>query len=148
MIKKLNAKGVSVVECITLKPKKEHNFILCIEAKSSAPNPSGQGGKGRFQEFIQEISHKFIHSLSICYAVLHQVQIIDNDKYPIGANLKQALMEKPNIRFILIIKRHKLDWCGPLQDALNQQLQKLNTIWNTTAIVLNEEFARQKGIID
>lgn len=145
--KKLNAKGISAVECITVRGKNMTRPVLFIEAKSSAPNPDGVKGNGRFKEFIEEVSHKFIHSISICYAILHQIQSLSQDEYPMGKILQDCLMKKPHIVFVLIIKKHKAEWCGQVQDSLNSHLRKLHVIWNTQVFVLNEELAREKKLI-
>lgn len=145
--KVLNAKGISVVECVISRPINNAEAAILIEAKQSAPNPEGQGGKARFQEFIQEISHKFIHSVSICYAILHHVQIVEESKYPMGEMITEHLRDTPNIIFLLIVKQHTKEWCIPLQEALNQKLKRMQTIWHTQVLVLNEEMARAKHFI-
>ena len=48
--RQLNGKGVSSVECITLR----RHCVLFIEAKTSAPNPQNNKA-GRFTDFLNQI---------------------------------------------------------------------------------------------
>ena len=60
----LRGKGISVVECLTLKALRRGVYVLFIEAKTSAPNPNSHEGMA-FNQFIDEIAKKFLDSLLI-----------------------------------------------------------------------------------
>lgn len=60
--------GIKVVEFILLSIENELSFI---EAKSSSPKPV-KDNIIRFNEFINEISDKFIHSFNLYYSAILQ----------------------------------------------------------------------------
>lgn len=55
----LRGKGISVVECLTLKELRRGVYVLFIEAKTSAPNPNSHEGMA-FNQFIDEIAKNFL----------------------------------------------------------------------------------------
>lgn len=136
---KVNTRGVSAVEFITMSPRQE---IIFVEAKTSAPDK--QDGE-KVSDFVKSISRKFIHSLEICYALLTQVLPDAEPSFP--DSLRKALRQKPTIKMILIVNRLNYAHCAILQDALQRQLRAEKRIWSMNIIVLNKELALKKNLI-
>ena len=53
----------------------------------------------------------------------------------------------PCHEFVLVIPTHKIDWLGALNDTLKKQLRKTISMWNIGIAVMNEELAREHGLI-
>ena len=139
---------VSSVECVTVRVQHDRRKVLFIEAKTSAPNPNGPKGIGRFEEFVEELCVKFRHSLAMCYAILHDVHDIDgNASYNMGDVLRSCLETQPQILYVVIIQKHELSWCNGLQEALHKALTAMRSIWKIQIVVINEEIARSVQLI-
>lgn len=132
--------GIKVVEFILVNNKKELSFI---EAKSSSPRPV-QGNVVRFNEFIDEISDKFIHSFNLYYSA-----ILKRNRNYEELNENFINLDNSNIefKFILVIKGHKIQWLMPLSDALKDKLAYHSTIWKSKVVVLNDEMAKEYKLI-
>ncbi|MBN1065544.1 hypothetical protein DWV13_14025 [Clostridium botulinum] len=132
--------GIKVVEFILLSNENELSFI---EAKSSSPQPV-KDNIVRFNEFINEISDKFIHSFNLYYSAILK-------RYKDYEELNKSFIELDNsnikFKFILVIKGHKSGWLMPLSDALKQNLSYHNTIWKSQVVVLNDEMAKKYQLI-
>lgn len=136
---KVNTRGVSAVEFITMSPRQE---IVFVEAKTSAP---GKQDGEKVSDFVKSISRKFIHSLEICYALLTQALPDAEPSFP--DSLRKALRQKPTIKMILIVNKLNYAHCVILQDALQRQLRAEKRIWSMNIIVLNKELALKKNLI-
>jgi hypothetical protein len=142
--RQLRNNGISSVECIVL----HHKKICFIEAKSSAPSPDGEKGMPRFDEFLDEIRMKMEHSVQLCCAILHGVQPMDKaEKYKIGSELRKSMNGEPHIRFLLIVRKHKREWCMLLQEALRNKMTATVHLWKADVVVLNEEKAKEYKLI-
>lgn len=51
------------------------------------------------------------------------------------------------MKFILVLPRHEPDWLAPIQNELSKQLYKINKLWGIQAAVMNEELAKEFGMI-
>lgn len=132
--------GIKVVEFILLKNTNELNFI---EAKSSSPRPT-KDNIIRFDEFIGEISDKFIHSFNLYYSAI----LKRNENYSeINNKFFQLDNSKLKLKFILVIKNHEIDWLMPISEALKKNLSYHNTIWKSEIVVINEEIAKKHQLI-
>lgn len=139
---------VSSVECITVRVQHDRRKVLFIEAKTSAPNPNGPKGIGRFEEFVEELCVKFRHSLAMCYAILHDVHDMeDSTLHNMGAVLRSCLETQPQILYVVIIQKHEPSWCNGLQEALHKALTSMRSIWKIQIVVINEEIARSVQLI-
>ncbi len=139
---------VSSVECITVRVQHDRRKVLFIEAKTSAPNPNGPKGIGRFEEFVEELCVKFRHSLAMCYAILHDVHgMEDSTLHNMGAVLRSCLETQPQILYVVIIQKHEPSWCNGLQEALHKALTSMRSIWKIQIAVINEEIARSVQLI-
>lgn len=132
--------GIKVVEFILLKNMNELNFI---EAKSSSPRPT-KDNLIRFDEFIGEISDKFIHSFNLYYSAI----LKRNENYSeINNTFFQLDNSNLKLKLILVIKNHEIDWLMPISEALKKNLSYHNTIWKSEIVVINEEIAKKHQLI-
>ena len=136
----LRGKGISVVECLTLKELRRGVYVLVIEANTSSPNPNSQEGMA-FNQFIDEIAKKFLDSLLICSAIHSEVQSVSGS-IVLGKELQRHLYSQPKIQFILIIKNHQKEWCNSVQEALQKRLHARSEIRKEEVLDLNEAQAR------
>ncbi len=132
--------GIKVVEFILLKNENELNFI---EAKSSSPRPTKHNNI-RFNEFIEEISDKFIHSFNLFYSVILRR---NKDYREISSNFFELDNSQIKFRFILVIKGHEIEWLLPISDALKKKLSYQNTIWKSEVIVMNDKIANKYNLV-
>lgn len=132
--------GIKVVEFILLRNENELDFI---EAKSSSPRPTRQNII-RFNEFIKEISDKFIHSFNLFYSAILKR---NKDYAEINDNFFQLDNSKVKLKFILVIKGHEIEWLLPISDALKRYLSYQNTIWKSEVIVMNDKIANKYNLI-
>lgn len=133
--------GIKVVEFVLLRNNNELNFI---EAKSSSPRPTSNNII-RFNEFIDEISDKFIHSFNLFYsAILRR----NNDYDEISSKFFQLDNSKTKFKFILVIKGHDIEWLLPISEALKKKLSYQNIIWKSEVIVMNDNIANKYNLIN
>lgn len=132
--------GIKVVEFILLRDENELNFI---EAKSSSPRPTKQN-KIRFNEFIEEISDKFIHSFNLFYSIILKR---NKDYGEMNNNFFELDNSQIKLKFILVIKGHEIEWLLPISDALKRKLSYQNTIWKSEVIVMNDKVANKYNLV-
>lgn len=132
--------GIKVVEFVFLRNENELDFI---EAKSSSPRPTKQNVI-RFNEFIEEISDKFLHSFNLLYSAI----LKRNKNYgEMNNNFFQLDNSQIKIKFILVIKGHEIEWLLPISDALKKKLSYQNTIWKSEVIVMNDKIANKYNLV-
>ena len=132
--------GIKVVEFILINEPNKLNFI---EAKASSPQPR-EDNMERFDEFIGEITDKFIHSFNLYYSGIMKR---NNGYDEISNKFFDINNSEVKFKFILVIKNHKKEWLAPLSEALKRQLIVHNTIWKSEVIVINEDMAREYKLI-
>lgn len=131
--------GVRSVEFILLRST---NKLLFVEAKSSSPK--AESGWERYQEFLNEITEKFVHSFNMfCAWYLGRLE----DEGEIGTDLKTVTCNNAKFIFILVIKGHKKEWLLPLQEELNQKLLYHCSVWKSRVIVMNDDIAKKYHLI-
>ena len=131
--------GIKTVEfVVSVKPDE----ILFVEAKSSSPQPKAEN-KERFDEFIDEISDKFIHSFNMYLTSVLKRNLVDK----IPDKLLNIELETAKFKFILIIKGHKIEWLQPLKDAFDRIMIDYNKIWKSSVIIMNDEIAKEFKLI-
>lgn len=134
--------GFSVCECVVLTGRKE---LSLIEAKSSAPNPNGEKGIERFNEFLREIKDKFRDTLSVYHATL-----LRHGGEDIPQKLRGIPLSEVDYKLYLIINGHKVEWLPPLSNALKSEMRSLLHLWrinDANLKVMNEVEAKRKGLI-
>lgn len=132
-------KGYSTVEFLWVDAMK--NFIF-VEAKSSSPRPD-KTDHTDFDKYIDEISDKFQDSYQLFLASVLGRRKSEN----MGKEVRGFKADSSNIKFVLVIPTHKFDWLVALNDALKKQLRKTISIWNIEIAVMNEELAREHGLL-
>lgn len=135
---KLLGEYVKTIEFILCKSDRE---IYLIEAKSSSPQPSNQED---FDDFILKIHEKFAHSIDLLFAILLKRMLDDNGEIPsciCDAN------SQVDIKLILVINGHKIDWLSPINNAINQKLRRQIKTWNLEVVVMNEQLAHENQLI-
>jgi len=130
--------GVKSVEFMTLMPGRKLYFI---EAKSSAPNPDN---KDDFRRYCEEILEK----------VQHSVDLFASRELEVNKDVEKEIPDCFNERFIeyrmfflLIIKKHKEEWCSDVLDGLQRKLIALRKIWKIEIVVWTGEKARKMKLI-
>lgn len=131
---------IKVVEFVLLKNDNELNFI---EAKSSSPRPT-KHNIIRFNEFIDEISDKFIHSFNLFYSTILRR---NKDYGEVNNNFFELDNSKIKLKFILVIKGHEIEWLLPISDALKKKLSYQNTIWKSEVVVMNDKIANKYNLV-
>lgn len=127
--------GVKVVEFIY---KQYAEKFFFIEAKSSSPMPKGDD----FKKFIKDISDKFVHSFDLWLSLNLKRW---NDVVP--KNIFDAKLDKQIFRFILVIKGHEESWLPPVSEALRREMMAEIKIWKHEVIVINDQQAKKRGLI-
>lgn len=126
--------GVKSVEFVLLRGSDK---IFYVEAKSSSPR--SETSWERYQEFLDEITEKFVHSFDmLCAWRFGRL----NDGGEISDDLRSVVCADAKFVFILVIHGHKREWLLPLQDELRKKLRYHYSIWKSTVIVMNEEIAK------
>lgn len=132
--------GIKVVEFIFLRNENELDFI---EAKSSSPRPTKQNVL-RFNEFVDEISDKFIHSFNMFYSAI----LKRNEDYgELSSNFFELDNSRVKLKFILVIRGHEIEWLLPISDALKKKLSYQNIIWKSEVIVMNDSIANKYDLV-
>jgi hypothetical protein len=131
-----NVCGVKSVEFVRIKDAK----ILLVEAKTSIANPDNSDVP--FTEEVEKICDKYIHSLNLLSAIRMRVfeDMLPHIFY---------VTSKVSIKFILVIRDHKLDWCRPVKMKIEQTLpQYLKNIWKPDVFVINQDTAKKYKLIN
>lgn len=131
--------GVKCVEFILLK---KPDKLLFVEAKSSSPK--AETSWDRYNEFLSEITDKFVHSFDMLSAL--QYRRLD-DQNQAGSDIKNITYESICFVFILVVNGHKEAWLLPLQEELNRKLRYHRSIWKSRVIVLNEKIAKKYNLV-
>ena len=134
--------GTKSVEFICL--DKENAFCL-LEAKTTAPNPEGPKGQEGFDEYLEEISEKFIHTFDLFMATW--IKRYDDKDHEMPSNFLAQDIGKITIKFLLVIKESKELWLRPINDALNRILLRYRKTWRIKVAVLNEDMALSERLI-
>lgn len=132
--------GIKTVEFVLIY---NENTLGFIEAKSSSPKPEKEN-KVDFNDFIKEISEKFLHSFNLYYANI-MGRHGENDE--LSNEFLQLNNKRIMIKFILVIKGHETIWLAPIKEELERTLLFHNKIWKCEIAVLNDILASQYGLI-
>lgn len=74
--------------------------------------------------------------------------LIQESAHPIGIKLKDVIMHKPRIRFLLIVRDINEVDCIPLADKLNKDLKPTLKIWGAeSVIVMSGDKAEKRKIV-
>lgn len=138
--------GVQMAEFLLLRIDNGKPPVLwVVEAKSSTPRPETQPN---FDEFIAEIREKLVNAFSLGWASClkrHQQAAAE-----LPDPFKALDLSRAGVRFVLVINGHQEAWLPPIQEALKKALHSTVKTWcfaPTSVAVINEELARQHGLI-
>lgn len=138
--------GVKMVEFLLLKTREGRpSIVWMVEAKSSTPKPQPQPD---FDAFIDEMRQKFTNALSLALAACLKRHEDADAELP--EPFKELDLSGARFRLILVINRHKEEWCIPLRDALQKSLGSTARIWAlgpAPVLVINDGMARSYGLI-
>ena len=124
--------GVKTVEFIMY----TGNRIRFIEAKESAPNSDN---KEDFDEYIEMVFEKFVHSMDLFFAVLLNRK--EDNHAEVSERIKFADMKTTNIILLLVIKSHPDKALLPITEALKRSLRRHMKTWNLDVLAINYETA-------
>ncbi len=96
-----------------------------------------------FREYINDIREKFENSLDLYVNMALKGEVPDLFK-----NIDYRNLE---IIFILVIKEQKKEWLGNVKDAMEmavRSVMRTNKIWKCKVIVINEEIAKKRKLIE
>ncbi|MCF8000134.1 MAG: hypothetical protein K9L25_13965 [Methylovulum sp.] len=133
--------GVKIAEFLLVKYSK----VLVIEAKSSSPSPHN---KINFDDFIQEIHEKLLNAFSLSVAIFLNRHSLENDTLP--NEFQNLELSHTDFLLLLIINGHKTEWLEPIQYELKKSLHSTVKTWAlspNSVVVMNDEIAREKGLI-
>lgn len=139
----LNTYEISSVECVFTQEFNKKKTLVFLEAKTSTPNPNGPNQE-KLEEFLKSMRCKYLHSLQMCYAILHKRHSFQEK---LGTTLMSVLFDPQRICFVLVVKAYEAAWCVQMKDALAITLKDILRIWDAEVIVLSEEMARESSII-
>lgn len=134
-----NLHNIKTVEFIL----ENNNKLQFIEAKSSSPKPVPDN-LVRFEEFIDEISQKFLHSLNLYYTGVLGRHASAND---LPDPMKKINHQQVSIKFILVIKNHQDEWLLPIKDALEKKMNSISSIWESQVAVINAKTAQKYKLV-
>lgn len=135
--------GIKIAEFLLLETATEQSTITIsiIEAKTNSPQ--------RFDDFINDVQEKLTNSLALFIAIYLNRHVYHHDELP--ERFRHVDLSIVKFRLILAVQKSEEAWLPPLQESLRKALKKTVKIWNLEAgavIVLNEEGARQHGLIN
>lgn len=136
--------SIKTVEFILLKNQK----LLFVEAKTSTANyaeaPTSEEKKKKQEEFIQEITQKWMDSLHIyCSLILKRIHSCE---FPKKLSTEEVITG--DFVPILVVKNGYKDSLIPLRDLLWEKLKSERKIWNIKNIlILNEELAQKYHLL-
>ena len=120
----------------------KNDEILLIEAKSSSPRP---GNQADFDEFICEISEKFIHTVDLYFSLV--LKRVNDTAGDMPDFFKKADYAAVKITLLLIINGHKINWLPPIKDAIKLQIKRHIKTWRLDVAVMNNEQAGSYGLL-
>ena len=141
--KYLKENNVEHVKCIEFIRRIKDNLIILVEAKTSAPNPNNCPEK--FEYFIKDIIQKAIDGFSMFGSIL-----IGTREERLPSYLFSTDYSEVQFCFILVIKKHKIEWLPEVKSILENELRHFYTAWNwgnIPVLVLNEDLAFEQGLI-
>lgn len=136
--------GMRISELIYYDQSKKK--IISLEAKTTAPNPKSKKTENPqevFLNYISEIREKFENSLDLYLSMVMKKEV--------SAKFEEIDYHDIEIVFVLVIKTHEYEWLKDVKDALEmavRSVHRTNKIWKCKILVLNEEIAKQKGLIE
>ena len=121
------------------------NLFTLIEAKRIAPNPRGEKGQRRFDEYIDEIKSKFADSTELLISHLLRFKNDTADEIPVAFFPSEKKAVK--LKYYFIIKESREIWLIPIKNALTKALIRQKELLNAEIAVLTGNMAEKIGLI-
>ena len=118
-----------------------NNRLRLIEAKSTV---SKKENKTDFDDDIQPICEKFVHSLDLYFAIILERQKDEYNEVPEA--MKNANIATAEILLLLVIKNHRAKWLLPISEELTRKLRRQIKTWNLKVKAINEITAQEWGL--
>lgn len=131
--------GFSTVEFVYLDMRGK---LIFVEAKFSMANPQTNEGKD-FDENILEVTVKFEDA----YQLFLACYLERRDRENMSQDILNSNFSSVSLQFILVIKGHQIEWLGGVRETLKKNLRKTLKMWNIDLQVLNEELAKNYGLV-
>ena len=137
--------GVKIAEFLLLRSIEGKKPLLCVvEAKQSSPKPENSN----FNGFIEDISEKMVNSFSLGWAL--RLKRHPNADSELPKQFQKLDLSEVDVRFVLVIKGHKNEWLGPLQEAIERTLRSTTKTWglgSNPVAVMNERLAKKHQLL-
>ncbi|MGR7921231.1 hypothetical protein ACU6RQ_09000 [Zobellella denitrificans] len=117
--------------------------LIFIEAKSTIP--SAKNSPQEYEQYFSDMLEKFDNSLQLLLAggwIRHTDLAAELSKLIPDLDWQQA-----EILFYLVVPKAPREYLGALTDKLTQILGRQLKIWRARAFVINEQMARDKGLL-
>ncbi len=137
-------KRAKMAEILLLSGSREKPVMYVVEAKSSAPRPGSQD----FYKFIGETREKLINAFVFGWASCIMRHQEAEEELP--ERFRALCQWNVDVKFVLVINGHEIDWLLPLNDALKKALYPIVKCWAkspNSVIVLNDAMAREYKLI-
>lgn len=131
----LSSDAVKTVEFIY---SRNFSAISFVEAKSSAPRPEEN------QQYVVEITDKFLHSFSLYCSVLLGRR---GQNQEMSTELTNIDIAHVKIKFFLVIYEFNVEWLPPIQIELENKLKPYRKIWGMEVFVLNDTMAQKYHLV-
>jgi hypothetical protein len=129
-------KGIKSVEFVRM----VNDRLMFLEAKTTFPNPE-KTGVNRFDEEVNDICKKFIHSITLYSSIVLGVHYEELSRTFVAES-------KKTIWFVLVICNHELAWCRYIQTKIRGALPDyLQKIWNPQVFVINKKSAMKYNLV-
>lgn len=123
---------------------KKNDSIIFLEAKKTAPNPSGVEPQ-KFPEYIGEISEKLTNTFNLLLSA--KLRITNDSTKEVENFIQLEEVSNKRLAFRLVIKEAEISHLRPIQDALQKELIAQSKIWKIEVKVINAETARKYKLI-
>ena len=136
-------KGVKIVEFVQVTGKRR---ISLLEAKTTAPR---RDNPGDYDKYKRDICEKFQNSILLINAA--KIGRREDIFSELPQKLQVADYKSASYHLILVIKNSRIEWLPDLTADLRSQVHPFLKCWNiptTNFIVLNEQLAKERGIVE
>ncbi len=124
----------------------DQHTLICVEAKTTAPNINNIKSELDVKRYIHELEQKIYHSLTCIYGLCSGRHIDTFCEVPvkiISANIMQVRLIP-----ILVITDFADEWLPQWSDKINFELSGLKRAWKIEKIVVtNENGVKKMGLV-
>jgi hypothetical protein len=120
-----------------------------VEPKSSSPAPKDKTSKrleNPFEVYMEKVTSKLSNTLQL---LISGAIGRHGESYDAPSFFKRQDYGAIEIKIVLVIKDHPLEWLEPISDSLKKKLASFARIWRVKSenvVVINEEMAKKFGL--